>query len=265
MRSPFPGMDPYLEHPALWPDVHNSLIAAIRDALAEQVAPRYYIRLERRTYLLTPDDIVFVGRPDLAIVGRDVTPRDAVRTVASVAVLEVDLPVSDEVSETYLEVHEVTTGTVVTVLELLSPANKLHGPGRRDYEAKRDHVLRTRTNLVEVDLLRAGDPMPIVGTPIRSNYRVLLGRGAQRPRGYLYAFGLRQAIPAFPLPLLPGDPEPVVLLGAILHALYDRARFDLGLDYSVPPVPALADDDAAWARDQVRAHADRLGAPRPGD
>ncbi|MCB0159727.1 MAG: DUF4058 family protein, partial [Caldilineaceae bacterium] len=68
MKTPFPGTDPYLEHPSLWPDVHNSLIAAIRDALSPMVAPKYYISLERRAHLLTPDDIVFIGRPDLAVV-----------------------------------------------------------------------------------------------------------------------------------------------------------------------------------------------------
>ncbi|MCK4452049.1 MAG: DUF4058 family protein [Anaerolineae bacterium] len=30
MPSPFPGMDPYLEYPVRWPDVHHSLITYIR-------------------------------------------------------------------------------------------------------------------------------------------------------------------------------------------------------------------------------------------
>jgi hypothetical protein len=60
-------MDPYLEHPSLWPDVHNRLIAAIADALGPLLAPDYYIRLERRTYMLNPDDLVFIGRPDLSL------------------------------------------------------------------------------------------------------------------------------------------------------------------------------------------------------
>ncbi len=84
---------------------------------------------------------------------------------------------------------------------------------------------------------------------IRSDYRILVSRGGQRPRAQLYAFNLRQSIPTFPLPLLPGDAEPPVDLGAILHALYERARFDLRLDYARPPVPSLDDEDAAWARE----------------
>ncbi len=64
-------MDPYLEHHALWPDVHNSLIAAIRDVIVPKVAPAYYVRLESRAYVVRsddPKDDLFLGRPDLAVV-----------------------------------------------------------------------------------------------------------------------------------------------------------------------------------------------------
>ncbi|MBV8886966.1 MAG: DUF4058 family protein [Chroococcidiopsidaceae cyanobacterium CP_BM_RX_35] len=33
MPSPFPGMDPYLEQPALWSSFHSRLIVAIADAI----------------------------------------------------------------------------------------------------------------------------------------------------------------------------------------------------------------------------------------
>src|SRR5437879_5118611 len=112
MRSPFPGMDPYLEHPALWPDVHNSLIAAIRDAMTPLVAPRYYIGLERRTYVLKPDDVAFIGLPDIAVVTRRPTGAQERLAPVGVGVLEVDVPMNDEVGETFLEVHEVGSGTL---------------------------------------------------------------------------------------------------------------------------------------------------------
>src|SRR5215475_14127478 len=99
MQSPFPGMDPYLEHPALWPDVHNRLIAALADDLSERVAPRYYVGLERRTYLLKADDLVFIGRPDIAIVPASTAPVVVPQPVAtSITILEVDVPIQDEVS-----------------------------------------------------------------------------------------------------------------------------------------------------------------------
>ncbi len=247
MRSPFPGMDPYLEHPALWPDVHNRLIAAIADALAPRLAPRYYIALERRTYFVSADDMVFIGRADIAVVpSREPRPRGRERQ-SEVAVLEVEVPMLDEVGENFLEIHEVETRKVATVLELLSPANKLHPKGRQEYVEKRTQTFHSRTNLVEIDLLRAGEPMPVVGKTVQSDYRILVSRGKRRPRAQLYTFGLRQPIPTFPLPLLAGDEEPPVELGEIYHALYERARFDLRLDYAKPPVPPLTEEDAAWA------------------
>jgi Protein of unknown function (DUF4058) len=240
-------MDPYLEHPGLWPDVHNSLIAAIREALAPLVAPRYYVGLQRRTYLLRPDDLVFIGRPDLAVLARRRPPEEPSRPQAGVTVLEVDVPLTDEVDENYLEVRDVPSGELVTVVELRSPVNKL-GSGRAEYLAKRDHIFRSRTNLVEIDLLRAGEPMPVMGTALRSDYRLLVSRGLRRPKAQLYSFGMRQAIPSFQLPLQPADDEPLVDLNLILHSLYERARFDLALDYTQPTVPPLAGPDADWAQ-----------------
>jgi Protein of unknown function (DUF4058) len=254
METPFPGMDPYLEHPSLWPDVHNRLIAALADDLSARVAPRYYVGIERRTYLLKADDMVFIGRPDIAVAsttGASIFASQPATT--SVTVLEVDVPMQDEVSENFLEIHEVKTGKLITILELLLPVNKLHTQGREDYERKRGYVFRSWTNLVEIDLLRPGSPMPVIGAQVQSDYRILVSRGIQRPRASLIAFTLHQPIPTFTLPLLPGDDEPEVALNRILHALYQRARFDLRLDYTQSPIPPLAKTDAVWARELITA------------
>jgi hypothetical protein len=246
MPSPFPGMDPFLEQPGLWPDVHNSLVAAIRDSLVPQVAPRYFIGLERRALLLTPDDIVFVGRPDLSVVRPMGQPGPA-GEASGQAVLDVEVPIVDEVGEYFLEIREVPSGEIVTVVELLSPVNKI-GSGRAEYIKKRLQIFKTLTNLVEIDLLRAGEPMPIVRGGGRRDYSVLVSHGAQRPHARLYTFDLREPIPNFPLPLLPGDDEPDVELNSILHAVYERARYDLVLDYSKPAIPPIAAGDAIWAQ-----------------
>jgi hypothetical protein len=253
MESPFPGMDPYLERSSLWPDVHNRLIAALADDLSERVAPRYYVGLERRTYLLKTDDLVFIGRPDIAVASAAEVSVLAPQPATSVTVLEVEVPMQDEVSENFLEIHEVKTGKLITLLELLSPVNKLHKQGREEYERKRGYVFRSWTHLVEIDLLRAGNPMPVVGAQMQSDYRILVSRGTQQPRAALIVFTLRQPIPTFMLPLLPGDDEPEVALNRILHVLYRRARFDLRLDYTQPPIPPLAEAHAAWAQEIITA------------
>jgi hypothetical protein len=243
MRSPFPGMDPYLEHPALWPDSHNSLIIAIADELTPEVAPRYYIGLGRRLYRLQLDDVLFVGHPDIAAMAHQPAPKP----LAETGVLEVEVPMIDEVGENFLEIREVHTHRLVTILELLSPVNKLNNEGRQQYLQKRSNILLSQTNLVEIDLLRAGNPMPVVGQPVASDYRILVSRAWQRSRAQLEPFNLQQRIPLFPLPLLRQDDPPEVDLGAVLHALYERARFDLWLDYTQPPVPPLGEEDTAWA------------------
>ena len=252
MPCPFPGMDPYLEHPTLWPGVHNGLIAALQLALAPQVRPRYYIALEERVYVTEPDQRAFIGRPDLAVVGP--SEAGAAFQPASTAslVLTVRVPLPDEVRETYLEVRETGTDYVIAVLELLSPTNKRLGRGRRIYEDKRLDVLATRTHLVEMDLIRAGEPMPILDNGSTSHYRILVSRGDQRPHAILYAFGVRQAIPPFPLPLKPEDQEPLVDIGSLLHDLYDRASYDLRLDYQGEPAPPFSAEDALWADQLLR-------------
>ena len=254
MRPPFPGMDPWLEHTDIWPDVHNSLIAAIRDAMAPQVAPKYYIGLQERTFQIDDGTLALWGIPDLAVSQTEARPtngggpRRQPAAGGSVGLKRVKLQTRAILRETFLEVRRVGKGKLVTIVEVLSPANKLPGPGRKQYLKKRRRVFESGTNLVEIDLLRGGKPMPLESGGAPGDYRVLVSREPERPSASLHYFGLRDSIPPIPLPLLPGEAEPPIDLGPILHAMYDRARFDLRLRYDRPPLPPLTDEDAAWAR-----------------
>jgi len=245
-------MDPYLEHPTLWPGVHNGLITALQLSLAPQLRPRYYVAIEERLYITEPDQRVFVGRPDLAVVGHPEAETGLQPAPSASSVLTVQVPLPDAVRETYLEVRETGTDYVVTVLEILSPTNKRLGRGRRLYEDERMEVLASRTHLVEIDLVRVGEPMPITGYGSASDYRILVSREDYRPNATLYAFGVRQPIPPFSLPLKRGDQEPTVDLGRILHDLYDRASYDLRLNYRGDPDPPLPSVEAAWADQLLR-------------
>jgi hypothetical protein len=208
-------MDPYLEHPALWPGVHNGLIAALQLVLAPQLRPRYYVALEERVYITEPDQRTLVGRPEVAVVGSSRTEAALQTALSESPALIVQVPLPDEVRETYLEVRETSTDDVVAVLELLSPTNKRPGRGQRLYEDKRMEVLATRTHLVEIDFIRAGEPMPITANDRTSDYRMLVSRGDQRPNATLYVFGIRQPIPTFALPLKATDQEPAVDMGQL--------------------------------------------------
>jgi hypothetical protein len=185
-----------------------------------------------------------VGRSAAAYVSSE---PDEAEEPAAVGVLDVEVSITEKLEEWLLEIHDVETGTLVTVLEILSPFNKCYSQGRKDYIEKRQWVLRSQTNLVEIDLLRAGEPMPLRRKTVHTDYRILVSRGATRPRAKLFTFNVRQPIPVIPIPLLPQDVEPELDLGALVHALYNRARFDLRLNYSKPPVPPPSKAKMDWA------------------
>lgn len=204
-------MDPYLEHPGLWPDVRNSLIAEIRRYLSPRVRPKYYVGIEERTYMSDSDDFVLVGRADAAVrAAREASGEQpaAVPNAAPTGTLTVELPMSDRVPETYLKVRSVEDGRVVAVLELLSPSNKMDGEGRRVYERKRKAILSSLTHLVEIDLLRAGTPMPVRGAAPTASYRILVSREDSRRHASLTVFTVRDPMPPFVLPPQAGDQEP---------------------------------------------------------
>ncbi len=256
MPSPFPGMDPWLEQPGLWSELHTSLITALRDALGPVLRPRYRVAIEQQVYLTALEPGEVAGRPEAGVVqyAQEAPPVMAGGPGVSVAEpITVELPY-EEVTERYLEIRKPDTREVITVIEILSPTNKRPGDGRDQYEQKRQKIARSRTHLVEIDLLRDWEPMDFLG-PGRSrsaDYRILVSQSNRRPQAELYPFNVRDPIPRFRLPLQPDDEEPVVDLKPLLDGIYDRASFDLVVDYSEDPVPPLAKDVPAWAAKLLR-------------
>ena len=251
MPSPFPGMNPYLEHPEIWPSVHLLLIANIAEYLTPELRPKYSVSVEVRMYETTGEQSLLVGIPDVSAQGsRKVSEPEKINiAVAEPATKpqKVTVPVPESIRRGYLEIREVSTKEVVTVIELLSPVNKRPGKGRETYNNKREQIFGSRTHFVEIDLLRMWEPMLIFAGGIESDYRILVSRGETRPSADLYAFNLQEKIPAFPLPLRSGDTEPLLDLQWLLNQVYDRAGYDLKLDYTLKPVPPLSETDTVWA------------------
>jgi Protein of unknown function (DUF4058) len=208
MSIPFIGMNPRLESPDLWTEVHHRLISAIAIHLGPTLRPKYRVAIEKRVYFSEGDQAVEVGIPNAAVL-------TAVQTRKS------------EVKEGYLEIREIATGRVITVIEVLSPTNKRAGYGRNTYEAKRQKLLASQSHLIEIDLLRYGKPMELLNTPTKTDYRILVSRSEDRPQARLYGFDLGQPIPPIVVPLEPGDSEPILDLQALLNEIYDQAGFDL--------------------------------------
>jgi hypothetical protein len=156
--------------------------------------------------------------------------------------------------ETRVVLRDRETMDVVTVLETLSPANKRSGgDGRREYLRKREEILESRTHLVELDLLRGGERLPTVGPLPPGDYYAIVSRAERRPRAQLYGWTLRQQLPPIPVPLKQGDPDAILELQEVFTIVYDRARYDLSLDYTAGLAPPLDDAAAAWVGERLSA------------
>lgn len=252
MPTPFPGMDPYLERPGLWVQVHADLIVDIRRFLAPLLRPRYHVAIEQHTYLTVwpPYQQQSVGIPDVLITLPKNGTYDAAITVAAPATagkpVVGELPIPEEgLVERYLEVREVTTQEVITMIAVLSPTNKILREGQLQYQRKRLEILSSLIHLVEIDLLRAGKALPMAVTG-QNDYRIVVSRSQHRPQADVYLFGVRDPIPDFPIPLRTGETEPTLPLNQILHNLYDLGGYDLVIDYRQPPDPPLTANDAPW-------------------
>jgi len=243
-------MDPYLESSELWSSVHSRLIVAMADDLVEHLNERYRVEVEKRVYFASNEDSLLVGIPDVAVAANR-TPSQATATITAPTVQpeKVSVPLTEEVTERYLEIREMATGMVVTVIELLSPKNKRAGEGRIAYLRKRNQVLASASHLVEIDLLRGGQPLPISGKE-RGDYRILVAQAEQRPTADLYRFDVLNPIPAVPIPLLPQDGSPILDLQSVLNRVYQKGRYHLAIDYSQPAIPPLPKAVQDWLRQQ---------------
>ncbi|MEM9163771.1 MAG: DUF4058 family protein [Cyanobacteria bacterium P01_F01_bin.4] len=249
MPSPFPGMNPYLESPALWSEVHSWLIVELARMLNVSITPKYRAAVEKRVY----EEAILVGVPDVSVVRQQadarVEPPTSTMTLSQPVLVK--LPELEATIERYLEIREVSTGEIVTVIEILSPKNKRSGQGRNQCLSKRNKVLSSQSHLVEIDLLRGGDPLPMDYSQ-SSDYRVLVSRVEQRPVAQLYPFDLRSPLPCFTIPLREGDKEPVVDLNELMQIVYQSAALGLTIDYQQQPVPALEQIDFEWIQSLVQ-------------
>jgi hypothetical protein len=272
MPSPFPGMDPYLEHHSLWKRVHDMLVVMMIEPLQVQLLPRYMAVLEGRLLLRPLDQPAAPAKFNLRLPDVVVTePRlGATERGGGVLVaappLEATQPLWVEEPElriwhSFLEIRTVEEGAVVTVVELLSPWNKSPGEGQREYHEKQRAVLLSDTNLVEIDLLRAG-AHTVAFRPQSlppSDYRICIHRVARRDGFEVIPFSVRHPFPRIGVPLRGGERDVLLDLPAVFTRVYDSGAFFAQVDYSGLPDPPLAGPDAAWARDLLPAAAGPAG------
>jgi hypothetical protein len=260
MPSPFPGMNPYLEATDLSPGVHAALINEIRNRINGTAPPGYFADIEQRVYLLDTDELqkqLIV--PDVAVRNTSAAPQDgreAGGTATLVAPVKAVISVPDQgidVKERRIVIQTLDDHRIVTVIELLSPANKTGGSkGRENYLHKRHEVLDSDAHFVEIDLLRAGRGIQIFQDAPTYDYLICVSRQQERPEADWWPVLLEQPLPEIPIPLRRGNPDLKLDLQAIMHDVYDRSGYSRRLDYSQPaPPPDLSDSRRKWVSETI--------------
>ncbi len=258
MKSPFPGMDPYLE--AHWRDVHTRLQTYICDALQEQLPRELVARVEEEV-AIDADRPVGPGnrmRPDVSV-AEDWQIAQAAGSAAGPATMAAAEPLvfqRQEDVQRHVEILDAEGGRVITAIEVLSPSNRTRGAGREAYLAKRRRYVEGGVNIVEVDLVRAGEHTvgvePDEIPPARrATYYACAWRSAFR-RWELYPLPLREKLPGIRVPLRVDDPDAVLDLQPLIDEVYRRGRYN-HLRYTASLVPSFSDADAEWVRATLRA------------
>lgn len=223
MPSPLPGMDPYLESPAVWPAFHRQLVAALYQTLLPGLVDRYRARVVARRY--TAELILFTSIQKEAH------------------------------EEEVIELRSRADGRLLTVVDVVSIGNRTTAAGRAAYLDTRKLAASEKAGVVEVDLITQGKPLlefDRTGLPPH-DHTVTVTRGTTPDRYEIYTSGVRKRLPKFKLPLAADDRDSVVDLQLAFARAFDVGGFDKAIDYAkpLPPDVRLSDDDRAWVAEQV--------------
>jgi hypothetical protein len=261
MPSPFPGFDPFLESPAFWSDFHATFINYWREAISDALPGEYEAGLGERVYLIEHDPdsrkLVF---PDVAVTrAHDTALRSGDAAVATLEPVTIPLTILQGPRETFIEIIHRADRSLVTSLELLSPANK-HQPGRTEYLAKRNALLYQSVHLVELDLLRGGQRLPLAEPLPPGDGFYLVSRAEQRPDCQVYAWPLSHPLPTLPVPLRAPDPDLLIDLRQVFNTTYERGRFYRRIGYGGPLPSHLQAAEQQWAAELIQSAQDAAAA-----
>lgn len=263
MAYRFPGMDPYLEDPAIWRGFHHALAEEIRGRLNSSMDAKYYADVE----VYTTFEEIQIGKlrpiiPDVAVL--TAMPRDPASPALTADVPVITAPVRRAAAMIptklrSVRVYVTATNELITSIEILSPYNK-RGEGLAEYRRKRSTLLASNIHLVEIDLLRGGERAgsEVQGPPLDdADYILLVNRGTEINPGVwsdIWPVTLDKPLPFLPIPLDPPDADVLLDMNAALRTVYERAAYARRIDYRQPvPPPALRPAIAKWMKAHLAA------------
>lgn len=255
MPSPFPGLDPYLEQ--FWGDVHTAFMVYARDQISDQLPADLQARIEE-SLSVDHDEGSRTVYPDASIVELPLG-NGALQATSHVAVAEpILIPLPDELpTHRHIEIIDRNSGNrVVTVIELLSPANKTSKAGVRAYLSKQEEYVAARVNIVEIDLIRDGSfvlavPESKIPSGLTQAPLICISRAYGRNLAEVYPAPLRERLPNVRIPLRQQDQDAILQLQPLFDECYHRGRYS-SVNYKLPPIPALSEEDERWADGLLR-------------
>ena len=262
-KSPFPGMDPWLED--YWGDVHASLTAYARDRLQPNLPQGLKARVEEYVTVESKlDDEEWRHRfvPDVVVTEPfRLSTSEQEGSVAVIAETDAVLLPRDVEPPTLRRVQIIDTqngNRVVTSIEFLSPANKI-GRGLDLYRKKQREMIEGKVNLVEIDLVRMGDwavavDVGHVPVKLRGIYRATVVREVRSDQCEYYPIPLTAPLPKLRIPLRQTDTDIVLELQPLLEAAYTNGGYADDIDYSKSPLLPLPKIVADWVSDWLKEH-----------
>ena len=249
-KSPFPGMDPFLEG-AIWPDVHHNLAGAIQELLAQKIAPKYVARVETYTVEDTdPQSEVGITYPHIAVLQRREFREPEATFKDEIVVTEPDLVLTAAITVRVpvVQILDTAKNRLITCIEILSPVNK-RAPGWQAYHEKRTGMHLAGVHLLEIDLLRRGKRHVLNPSLPMTDYLCALWRAGSN-KLEVWTNRAREPLPVLPVPLISPDPDVLLPLKAALDMIYQRGLYNLSIDYSKSPAPPeFSEEDQQWMRE----------------
>jgi Protein of unknown function (DUF4058) len=254
--NPFPGMNPFLEN--FWQDVHTTLIAYIRDAIAENLPRGLKVRAEEAVALEDDNGEGRIVRADVVVKeswkqGDAPSWKPGVANSHGLIATEPEYMIIEEEVARWIGISDAH-GHLITVIEVLSPTNK--STGRKTYASKRRDYISAGINVVEIDLLRGGEPT--VAVPLNKYaragftcYITCVTRASEPSLKEVYYTLLHSPLPNISVPLRAADEDAVLVLQPLIDRCYRMGGYDQE-KYDQIPGPPMNEDEATWVRDLLK-------------
>ena len=222
MSSPLPGMDPYLEEEKRWPAFQPLVVHALYQMLLPGLMDRYRARVGEREY--TSEQALFTSI------------------------------VREEHKEAFIEVRQRSDGRMVTLIDIVSPANKTTQVGKQMYLDKRREARTGNSNIVQVELVVPGQPLLDYSREglVDWDYAVTVTRCTQPDRFEIYTATLQKRLPRFRMPLAADDRDTVIDLQAAFARSFDQGDFISQINYAKDPTVRTTEEQRQWIDERLR-------------